>query len=687
MLRCPSSLLERELAMARFTVFVFLFACGANNGGGDTPKTYTPDWDGVNAFLSDECLACHEEGGDSTLRLPSALELDLYTGDGLLVVPFEPEESRLWRVISDTLSDNDAARMPLGTEPLPEETVAHVREWILDGAPWPGVLQDEDNDGYAVEQGDCNDDNPAIYPGADEICDGLDNNCDTRIDEGVELIVWTDADGDGFGDSATETTTCNPGETDVLVGEDCDDDDLNVHPDADEMCDTIDNNCDGLIDGEDAVDATTWYLDADADGAGDENTSKIACEQPADYVDNANDCRDSDASIGPGQPETCDGADNDCDGAIDEWDAIDPYTWYTDNDGDGWGDDNTAEQFCTNPGGAMLVGGDCDDTDSTINPDATDICEDTIDQNCDGVDASCSGSDTDGDGYCNAVTCSDGSIPGDCDDSDPLISPAAAESCDAIDNDCDGAVDEDDAFDAMLWYLDLDADGYGDVNTTTTACSRPIGYVANSDDCDDNRTDTNPGAPEVCNGIDDDCNGTTDDNATGLATWYADTDGDGYGDNSSTTQSCNQPSGYVDNSSDCDDTDAGINPAELDIGDGIDNDCDGDIDEDAVSLSHAADIQALWDAECVSCHGGVKVSGKLDLSGDGYADLVGPQSTQAAMPLVSPGDPWGSYLWHKLQGSQSTVGGTGSQMPKGSGTYTAAELDTIEQWILGGALP
>lgn len=460
-----------------------------------------------------------------------------------------------------------------------------------------------------------------------------------------------------------------------------------MHPDADEQCDSIDNNCDGLVDGEDSLDASTWYLDADGDGAGDPNTPTIACSQPAGHVDNNGDCRDSDSTIWPGQVETCDGADNDCDGYVDESDAIDPYTWYTDSDGDGWGGINTAEQFCTNPGGAMLVGGDCDDTNNTINPDATDICEDTIDQNCDGVDASCSGIDADGDGYCNASTCSDSSLPGDCDDSDPWISPNASESCDTIDNDCDGTIDESDSIDATDWYLDQDSDGYGDSTNTLAACKRPVGYVANSEDCDDSRTDTNPAAPEVCNGIDDDCNGGVDDNATGLATWYEDTDKDGYGDANATTFSCTQPAGYVANSEDCDDTDASINPAETDLADGIDNDCDGDIDEDAVSLSHAVDIQSIWNAECINCHGGNMISGSLDLSGDAYNDLVGTQSIQASLPLVVPGDPWGSYLWHKLNGTQSTVGGTGSRMPKGGSGLTTAELDTVEEWIQAGALP
>ncbi len=111
--------------MFKFITLVLLAAC---SGSTNDIKSYSADWEGVNQFLADECLSCHVEGGDSTLRLPSALELDLYTANGLLVVPYEPEQSRLWRVVADELAEDDFARMPMGADPLPDPTVAHIRE-------------------------------------------------------------------------------------------------------------------------------------------------------------------------------------------------------------------------------------------------------------------------------------------------------------------------------------------------------------------------------------------------------------------------------------------------------------------------------------------------------------------------------------------------------------------------------
>jgi hypothetical protein len=163
---------------------------------------------------------------------------------------------------------------------------------------------DRDGDGVVNEE-DCGPDDPQAYPGADEIWyDGVDQDCDGLEDD-------DDKDGDGwglYGDSD------GGGEA---YSEDCDDDDPEIHPGADELCDELNNDCDGEID-EDAIDAPTWYPDEDGDGAGADTGGVQACEAPEDYVSSSDDCDDESARRYPGAQEDCDGEDNDCDGAIDE---------------------------------------------------------------------------------------------------------------------------------------------------------------------------------------------------------------------------------------------------------------------------------------------------------------------------------------------------------------------------------
>ena len=197
--------------------------------------------------------------------------------------------------------------------------------------------------------------------------------------------------------------------------------------------------------------------------------------------------------------------------------------------------------------------------------------------------------DGDGDGYGGDV---------DCDDGNPAINPGAEELCDDIDNDCDGVTDEDDAVDAATWYADADSDSYGDAATSVVACAAPSGHVADASDCDDGDGGINPAAAEVCNGADDDCDGSIDSGAVDAATGNGDGDGDGYGDAGASSAACTQPSGHVADASDCDDGDGAVNPDADEICNGVDDDCDGGTD---LGASDAP----TWYA---------------DVDGDGYGD-------------------------------------------------------------------
>jgi len=179
--------------------------------------------------------------------------------------------------------------------------------------------------------------------------------------------------------------------------------------------------------------------------------------------------------------------------------------------------------------------------------------------------------DADGDGYI---------LMFDCDDADAAIHPEADEYCDDKDNDCDGVVDED-PVDASTWYQDSDEDGFGDPDTAVVQCDGPASYITNGEDCDDTRSDVHPGADEVCNEIDDNCDEAIDNDAIDASIWYVDFDADGFGSEYETSWSCTVPEGFVGNDDDCDDARSDINPSAPEVCDDadIDEDCDGKADD------------------------------------------------------------------------------------------------------------
>jgi hypothetical protein len=229
------------------------------------------------------------------------------------------------------------------------------------------------------------------------------------------------------------------------------------------------------------------------------------------------------------------------------------------------------------------------------------------------TDGSAPSPDADGDGWSVAA--------GDCDDADAAIHPDAAEVCDHADNDCDDLTDEDPY--PTERFPDNDGDGYGNGRTGSYACFPGDGWIENGDDCNDVNPDIHPGATEVCNGADEDCDGYLDEGLD-FNSWYADADGDGYG-TTPTINDCVVPGdGWTQTYGDCDDTRAGVNPgAAEECGNGLDDDCNGEREcgwFDELEIEAEASARILGDTASLGLGGALAALGDVD--GDGVDDLA-----------------------------------------------------------------
>jgi alpha-tubulin suppressor-like RCC1 family protein len=365
-----------------------------------------------------------------------------------------------------------------------------------------------------------------------EVCNGVDDNCDNDVDNNpADGSLWyIDGDADAWG-SGPAMMACNAPPGRVGREGDCDDEDPTNSPGAAERCDGTDNNCDGVIDA-DAIDRTGQFFDGDGDGFGS-GEATLQCPGTQGYATTAGDCNDTTSTTNPNQPERCDGLDQDCDGQIDN-NPVDPRTWYADSDLDGVG--SYPVQACAQPAGSVTEPGDCDDTRSTA-------------------------------------------------------FPGAPERCNGRDDNCNSVVDEATATDARTWYFDGDQDTFGDPGISVQACSQPAGYAANPEDCNDGAPAIHPGNADVCDGLDNDCNGAVDDDIIAMPTFFLDGDDDGFGNPSVAFVACQPPSSgtWVTNPFDCADDNTLIQPGGQEVCDpsNRDEDCDGFADDFDSSASPA----------------------------------------------------------------------------------------------------
>ncbi|MFM2226977.1 MAG: hypothetical protein RL664_320 [Bacteroidota bacterium] len=190
---------------------------------------------------------------------------------------------------------------------------------------------------------------------------------------------YADMDMDGYGNASTLISTCVQPLGYITSAGDCNDVNASVYDGMLEVCNDVDDNCNNLVD--DGLDFSNYYFDNDGDTFGITTVVVFSCEQPNGYVLNGGDCNDNAFGVYPGSAEFCNGSDDDCDGAIDN--GLVFLSYYADADGDTYGDINNSQSFCSDPGNPFVTNDtDCDDTNVQVNPGATEIWENGIDDDC-----------------------------------------------------------------------------------------------------------------------------------------------------------------------------------------------------------------------------------------------------------------------------------------------------------------
>jgi len=338
-----------------------------------------------------------------------------------------------------------------------------------------------------------------------EICDGFDNDCDGHIDDETDGAPCEKSNEHGL---CTGKQVCNG-----INGLYC-----SAAEPGPEVCgDMIDNDCNMLTDEANAEGCTVYFEDIDNDGFGATDSSQCLCGPTNHFTALiGGDCNDLKSDVNPDATETCNGFDDNCDDVIDPQDSQKCVVYFLDDDSDGYGDKNNSACFC-NPTGKYVT-----------------------------------------------------KTAGDCNDGNLLVYPGATEHCNGEDDNCNTVVDEANAEGCTPFLRDSDDDGYGVAGLFQCLCAPKGDFDALQDgDCDDTNPSLNPGVEDICDNIDNNCNGIKDDNC--------DQDNDGFCTENKPV--IGNPSSCPFGAGDCNDFDPNINGNQVEVCDNKDNNCNESIDE------------------------------------------------------------------------------------------------------------